>query len=248
MRARVATEPAGRRTGRTDVRLTAAVVVAVPLVAVVAWVAAVAPPAPVAVAAVVVALIVPVVAAIALLRRRPPVVSPADRFTLGRVALTGVVSGATVLVLAGELAPRTWLVAAVVGLALALDAVDGYVARRTGTASAAGARLDMESDAALLMVLSVLVAPTVGWWVLSIGALRYLFVAASWIRPRLRGELAFSQFRRVVAALQGIGLVFALIPIVPVPLAIAVVAVVLALLLVSFGRDIVTLERRTEPV
>ncbi len=37
--------------------------------------------------------------------------------------------------------------------ALILDGVDGWVARRTGTANDAGARLDMEVDAALILVL-----------------------------------------------------------------------------------------------
>lgn len=243
MRARAATEPAGLRAGRADVRVTAALLVALPLAAEVAWVIAVAPPAAVAVTAVLAGLVAPVVASVALLRRRPPVITPADRVTLGRVALTGVLATATVLMLAGDLPTRTWLVAVIVGVALALDAVDGYVARRTGTSSAAGARLDMESDAALLLVLSVLAAPTVGWWVLAIGAMRYLFVAAAWVRPRLGGELAFSQFRRVVAALQGIALLVALLPIVPVPLAVLAVALALVLLVASFGRDVVTLER-----
>ena len=40
-----------------------------------------------------------------------------------------------------------------------LDAVDGQVARRTGTVSALGARFDMEVDAFLILVLSVYVAP-----------------------------------------------------------------------------------------
>ena len=39
--------------------------------------------------------------------------------------------------------------------ALALDGVDGQVARRTGTASELGARFDMEVDAFLILVLSV---------------------------------------------------------------------------------------------
>ena len=38
-----------------------------------------------------------------------------------------------------------------------LDLVDGWVARRTGTASPFGARFDLETDAALILVLSWLV-------------------------------------------------------------------------------------------
>lgn len=72
-------------------------------------------------------------------------------------------------------------------VALALDAVDGWVARRTGTASALGARFDMEVDAFLILVLSVQVTPAVGPWVLAIGGLRYAFVVAGWLLPWMRG-------------------------------------------------------------
>ncbi|WP_238148826.1 CDP-alcohol phosphatidyltransferase family protein [Serinicoccus sediminis] len=189
-------------------------------------------------------LAVPVVAGATLARRRPVAVTPPDVVTLGRVVLTGLITTATVLVLAGELPGRTWPLALVVGAALLLDAVDGWVARSTGTASAAGARLDMESDAALLLVLSVLAATQVGWWVVAIGALRYLFVAASWVRPALRAELTFSQPRRVVAALQGVALLLVVVPLVPLPLAGAAAALALAALVASFARDVVDLESR----
>ena len=70
---------------------------------------------------------------------------------------------------------------------LVLDAVDGYVARRTATVSAFGARFDMETDAFLILVLSACVAGQWGWWVLVLGLARYLFVAAGWALPWLRG-------------------------------------------------------------
>ena len=63
-------------------------------------------------------------------------------------------------------------------------------------------------------------------------------------RPRLRGALAISQFRRVVAALQGAALVLAVAPPTPLWLARAAISVALVLLAVSFGRDALTLERR----
>src|SRR3954447_6928710 len=134
---------------------------------------------------------------------------PADRATLGRAALIGGSATVGIMILAGELSPRPWWLLVLVVPALALDAVDGFVARRTGTASAVGARLDMEMDAALLLVLSPLATRSLGWWVLGIGGMRYAFVAAARFRPALRGTLAFSQFRRVVAAIQGVTLVVA---------------------------------------
>ncbi|GMA32919.1 hypothetical protein GCM10025875_29110 [Litorihabitans aurantiacus] len=154
-------------------------------------------------AAVLAALVVPGLAAASVLRRRPPAAGPADLVTLARTALIGVVAATTVLALVGQVPVRTWPLAAVAGVALALDAVDGWVARRTGTASEAGGRLDMESDAALLLVLSALLVPVVGWFALLVGGMRYAFVLIGWWRPALRGELRFSQFRRVVAAVQG---------------------------------------------
>jgi hypothetical protein len=56
--------------------------------------------------------------------------------------------------------------------------------------------------------------------------------------------LAFSRFRRTVAALQGVFIGVALAPIVPVTWAQAGLALALALLTWSFGGDVVTLERR----
>jgi phosphatidylglycerophosphate synthase len=175
---------------------------------------------------------------------------PADRVTLGRTVLIGGCATVAVLVLTGAVPPRPWWLLLLVIPALVLDGVDGSVARRTGTASKAGARLDMEMDAALLLVLSVIAINSLGWWVLAIGGMRYAFVAASWLRPRLRGSLAFSQFRRVVAAVQGVTLGVALSPTIPLPSARAAVAIALVLLVVSFGRDVITLERgdRTTPV
>ena len=51
------------------------------------------------------------------------------------------------------------LLVTLAAVALALDAVDGWVARRTGTATALGARFDGEVDAFLILALSVYVAP-----------------------------------------------------------------------------------------
>jgi phosphatidylglycerophosphate synthase len=168
---------------------------------------------------------------------------PADRVTLGRTVLIGGCATIGILILAGELPARPWWLLALVVPALALDAVDGFVARRTGTSSAVGARLDMEMDAALLLVLSAVSIRSLGWWVLALGGMRYAFVAAAWFRPQLKAPLAFSQFRRVVAAVQGMTLALALAPILPLAVARTVVALALILLMVSFGRDVITLER-----
>ncbi len=168
---------------------------------------------------------------------------PADRGSLARAVLFGGCATSAVLVLTDALPARPWWLVVLVVPALALDFVDGLVARRTGTSSDAGARLDMEMDAALLLILSVIATQSLGWWVLAVGGMRYAFVALSWVRPRVRGELVFSQFRRVVAAVQGITLAVALAPVLPLPVARAAVAISLGLLVVSFARDVVWLER-----
>jgi phosphatidylglycerophosphate synthase len=127
---------------------------------------------------------------------------------------------------------------ALAAAALVLDAVDGRVARRTGTVSALGARFDMEVDAFLILVLSVHVARSAGVWVLAIGAMRYVFVAAAWAWPWLRGALPPSSARKTVAAAQGVVLVVACAGVAPHPVTIGLVALALAALVWSFGRDI----------
>ena len=62
----------------------------------------------------------------------------------------------------------------------------------------------METDAFLIAVLSVYVAPQVGWWVLLIGAARYLLWLAERVWPWLRRPVPPRHWRKVVAAVQGI--------------------------------------------
>ena len=132
---------------------------------------------------------------------------PADRVTLTRATLVGGVAALVADSFAGRRPSPCWSLLAAV--ALVLDAVDGRVARRTGTASPLGARFDMEVDAFLILVLSVYVARSVGPWVLAIGAARYAFVAAGWLLPWLRGPAPPRYWRKVVAAIQGIVLTVA---------------------------------------
>ena len=117
----------------------------------------------------------------------------------------------------------------------------GQVARRTGTASAVGARFDMEVDAVLVLVLSAHVAGLVGPWVLAIGGMRYLFVAAGWVLPWLRGPLSPTTAGKTVAALQGVALVVASSAVLPATPTALLVAAALALLCWSFGRDVLRL-------
>ena len=185
-----------------------------------------------------------VLCAVAVSRRRPRAATPADRVTLTRAVLASGCAAITVLVLADAVPSRTWWLVALTVPTLLLDAVDGPVARRTGTVTEAGGRLDMQVDAGVLLVLSVAVAPLFGVWVVLIGAMRYVFVAASWVRPSLRIPLPRSAFRRVVAGLQGCVLAFAIAPVVPVSLARATLLLALGLLFVSFASQVVLQERQ----
>lgn len=162
--------------------------------------------------------------------------SPADQVTLSRAILVGGVTA-----LAADSIARPAPVALMVALttvALVLDAVDGYTARRTGTTSELGARFDMEIDSFLVLVLCLHVAPSVGGWVLTIGAMRYVFVAASWVLGWMRGSLPPRYWRKVVAAIQGVVLTVAMGDALPGALTTAVLMVSLALLIESFGRDV----------
>ncbi|MFN4262457.1 MAG: CDP-alcohol phosphatidyltransferase family protein [Thioalkalivibrionaceae bacterium] len=136
-----------------------------------------------------------------------------------------------------------WTLAA---LALLLDAVDGAIARATNSASAFGARFDMEVDAAFLLVLSLVAwwHAGIGVWVLLIGAARYVFVAASWRWRWLSAPLPFSQRRRIIAALQGLALVIAITPLSAQYWNQTLVAVALAALILSFAIDAVAQFRR----
>ena len=83
------------------------------------------------------------------------------------------------------------LLVALAAVALALDLVDGWLARRTGTVTALGARFDGEVDAFLILALSVYVAPAYGAWVLAIGAATVSTIpwaAATTLRHRRGGS------------------------------------------------------------
>jgi phosphatidylglycerophosphate synthase len=88
--------------------------------------------------------------------------------------------------------------------ALLLDGLDGWWARRFGQTTTAGARFDMETDAALILVLSLAVwlSGLAGAWVLAIGWMRYAFVLAQSIWPWLGGSLPPSLRRRVICVVQ----------------------------------------------
>ncbi|HKD87266.1 MAG TPA: CDP-alcohol phosphatidyltransferase family protein, partial [Streptosporangiaceae bacterium] len=128
-------------------------------------------------------------------------------------------------------------------VALALDAVDGQVARRTGTATSLGGRFDGEVDAFLILLLSIAVSQAYGSWVLVIGAARYALLLAGWLIPWLAAPLPPRYWRKVVAAVQGIVLTVAASGLLDSLIGMIAVAAALLLLAESFGRDVIWLYR-----
>jgi phosphatidylglycerophosphate synthase len=164
----------------------------------------------------------------------------ANGVTLARLMLVCLFAAAALV--GTPLTPALAWIAFVGGLAtLALDGLDGWVARRLDQASAFGARFDMEVDALFILVLSVLAYQSgkAGAWVLLSGAARYLYVAAGAVVPALRRPLYSSWRRKIVAVIQGTILVALLAPPVTPPVSGGLAAVGLALLIYSFAADIV---------
>jgi hypothetical protein len=167
--------------------------------------------------------------------------APADWVTLARATLA--VGIAALVADSFERAVPVALLTSLAAVALALDGVDGWVARRTRTA-VLGARFDGETDAFLILVLSVYVARLAGAWVLAIGLARYAFLAASGPLPWMRKQLPPRYWRKVVCAAQGIVLTVASAQVLPhVVIQVALLAA-LVLLAESFGRDVLWLRSR----
>lgn len=163
---------------------------------------------------------------------------PANRVTLLRGTLVAILAGALAgfPVLAGQ---AGWL-AALALAALALDGVDGWAARRWRCASAFGARFDMELDAFLILVLCglLLALGKAGAWVLVIGAMRYVFVAAMAAWPWLDAPLPERWRRKAVCVWQVASLLLCLLPQVGASLAGGLLGLALVLLGWSFAVDV----------
>ena len=168
---------------------------------------------------------------------------PADLVTVTRASLACAVAGLVADALVADTEAVTALVP-LTAIALALDLVDGRVARRTGTASAFGGRLDGEADAFLILVLSAYVARSEGAWVLAMGLVRYAYAVATWSVPWMQRPLPPRYWRKVVAAFTGIALLVAASGWAPPAVAYAGLVVAGLLLAESFGWDVVWLWRR----
>jgi phosphatidylglycerophosphate synthase len=126
--------------------------------------------------------------------------------------------------------------ALVLGL-LALDGVDGAVARRNGTMSEFGALFDMESDAltVLIVVFELWQRGAVGAWILIAGLLRYLYVVCCALLPPAAGEMPRSLLARYAFFVLMVGLATGLA--VPPPLGVAGALVGTVAVTLSFARS-----------
>lgn len=133
-----------------------------------------------------------------------------------------------------------WWALALALFLLALDGLDGWLARRQRLASAFGARFDMEVDALLILALAVIAFSQgeVGFWVLGLGLVRYAFVAAGWLWPRLAAPLPPSLRRKSVCVVQVVALTALLAPVVATPVSGLLAATAFAALLWSFAVDV----------
>ena len=124
-----------------------------------------------------------------------PRFGPANYVTTIRAIMVALVAG----LIGHPATPEAlWSVIGLTGVMGALDGLDGWLARRTRMASAFGARFDMETDALLILALSILVWQhgKAGAWVLLCGLMRYGFVAAGWLLPWLARPLRSSLARQ----------------------------------------------------
>jgi phosphatidylglycerophosphate synthase len=127
------------------------------------------------------------------------------------------------------------VLAALVVLVFALDAVDGSLARRTGTTSSFGEHFDMEADAFLVIALGLELwsRGQLGAWVLVPGLLRYLAVLGGTLVSPRTGDMPRSRFGSRACGILVITLIAAFI--LPNPWATAVAAVGSALVVWSFA-------------
>lgn len=137
----------------------------------------------------------------------------------------------------------TAMIFSLASLALVLDGLDGWLARRHGQASDFGARFDMEVDSALGLVLALnaWASGTVGPLVLLLGLPRYLFVAAAFIWPWIDRPLPERFGRKLVCVLQIAALIALQLPVLGGAPALILLSTTIAALVWSFGRDLLWL-------
>jgi phosphatidylglycerophosphate synthase len=129
------------------------------------------------------------------------------------------------------------LLALVVLSLFALDGLDGYLARKRGTASEFGALFDMETDAYFVLTIEVVLfhRGDLGAWILLTGVLRYVYVLVRAFVPARRPDVPRSRFGRLAFTGLALGLFFAFA--LPGPIGQACALAGTALVTASFARS-----------
>ncbi|MCB1885021.1 MAG: CDP-alcohol phosphatidyltransferase family protein [Geminicoccaceae bacterium] len=168
---------------------------------------------------------------------------PANAVTLLRLGLVAALAAGLAR---PEGAADGWGLALLALLAVALDGVDGHLARQRRETSPFGARFDMEVDTGLILVAALLLVAIgkVGPWALVGPALRPLFVLAGLRWAWLRRDLPPSLRRKLACVAYGLALVAGLLPATPAGLLAPLVLLGLGALVASFARDVLWLRRR----
>lgn len=167
----------------------------------------------------------------------------ANQVTLLRAELVVLLAG---LAIAGDDPRLPAIATAIATVAAVFDALDGWLARRNGLIGRYGARFDMETDAALILVLSVLAwrFDKAGPWICLAGLMRYAFITSAWPLAWLRADLPPRRRRQTVAVVQTVGLIVAIAPFVTAGVSRVLLLACLASLAFSFGIDVRWLARQ----
>lgn len=163
----------------------------------------------------------------------------ANLVTLGRLLLTCVL-----LAPLAATAPAGGILAVAI-VVLALDGIDGWLARRQDRESAFGARFDMEVDAflGLVLALNAWASGVIGPVVLLVALPRYVFVAAGYLQRWMARALPERFGRKVVCVVQIAALIALQLPSLAGTPARCIAAAALTALAWSFGRDVLWLWR-----
>jgi len=166
---------------------------------------------------------------VALARHRRPRSFMPTLVTLGRGLLTCVLIGEGAA-FSGE------TIAVCITVVFGLDGLDGLLARRMDSVSVLGERLDMETDALLVMGSCFLLVlhSELGLWALTGGVLRYAYVLVIWALGA-HGEAPRSPFARYAFAVSLSSLALGFV--IPGPARAFGPAVATTVLVVSFGRS-----------
>lgn len=163
-----------------------------------------------------------------------------NHITLGRLVLVS-----TILAWMMSGGGPSWPVFGIALLALTLDGVDGWFARRQDLVSEFGARFDVEVDSIFAMLLAINAAmnPDIGLAAIVLGLPRYLFVVAALVFPWMKRDLPERSSRKLVCVVQLGALIALQTPVISASAAMLLIALPAIALVWSFAVDITWLRR-----